>query len=92
MTASAKSIVSAEYPTYLLINRTNIFKKIPRVARLPPQSVRPCDLPPPEKYVVGYSIKLIVEGISLVFMLGRIIWLGFGIRRKVPILKALGTQ
>jgi hypothetical protein len=70
----------------------NVFKDIPGIAPLPPRSVRRCDVPPPGKYVVGYSIALAVEGISLVFMLGRIIWLGSGIGGKVPILKALGTQ
>jgi len=91
MFATAKSVVSEDYLSQPLIKKANVLKVIPRVARLPPRSVRPCDLPPPEKYVVGYSIALVIEGISLVFMLGRVIWLGSGIG-KVPILKALGTQ
>ena len=92
MSAMAKAIVSVDYPKQPLIDKANVFKDIPGVAPLPPRSVRPCDLPPPEKYVVGYSIALVVEGISLIFMLGRILWLGSGMKGKVPILKALGTQ
>ena len=67
-------------------------KTLPRVAPLPPPSVLPCDRASPSKYVVSYSIALIVEGTSLIFMLGRVVWLGSGVKRERRILQALRTQ
>jgi len=72
--------------------KANDLKYLPQIAPLPPPSVLPCGRPPPSKYVVAYTAALIVEGTSLVFMLGRVVWLGSGIKRDVPILKALRTQ
>jgi hypothetical protein len=68
------------------------FKRLPQVVPLPPPSVLPCDRPLPSEYVVGYCIALIVESISLVFMLGRVVWLRSGINHDVPTLEVLRAQ
>src|SRR5260370_40675201 len=79
--------------SYTAIDKAvNCFKYLPRVVPLPPRSVLPCDRPSPYKYVVEYTIALIVESTSLVFMLGRVFWLGSKIGSDVPVLKALRTQ
>lgn len=67
-------------------------KPLPRVVPLPPPSVLPCERAPPYKYVVSYFIALIVEATSLIFMLGRVVWLGSGVKRETQILQALKTQ
>jgi hypothetical protein len=67
-------------------------KRLPHVVPLPPPSVLPCDRHTPSKYVVAYFITLLVESTSLVFMLGRAIWLGSGINHDVPVLKVLKSQ
>jgi len=85
--------VSMKFLTRPLMKRLTIgLKPLPRVAPLPPPSVLPCERPSLSKYVVAYSIALIVEGTSLVFMLGRVVWLGSGIKRDAPILQALKAQ
>ena len=72
--------------------KANGLKYIPRVVPLPPQSVLPCYRPSPYKYVAAYSIGLVVESISLIFMLGRVVWLRSKIKHDVPVLEALRTQ
>lgn len=72
--------------------KANGLKFIPRVVPLPPQSVLPCYRPSPYKYVVAYSIGLFVESTSLIFMLGRVVWLRSEFKHEVPVLEALRTQ
>lgn len=70
----------------------NGLKYVPRVIPLPPQSVLPCYRPSPYKYAAAYSIGLVIESISLIFMLGRVVWLRSEIKHNVPVLEALKTQ
>jgi len=88
-----RSLVSADCATQPIDEQANDgLKYLPRVVPLPPNSLLPCYRPSPFKHVAAYVIALVVECISLVFMLGRVVWLGYGIKHNVPILKALGAQ
>jgi hypothetical protein len=88
-----RSLVSTGRPTQPLDEKANDgLKYLPQVVPLPPYTVAPCYRPSPYKYVAAYIIALAVECISLIFMLGRVVWLGSGIKHDVPILKVLGAQ